>query len=1061
MKKLKIIAVFMISLILSLPFIFADQFSVERFSGVDNIDGFARDGDVLTVEVLAEMKGNPTEEIAKQRVKIFSLGSTNVFDSCTKQAGTDLYKCKYSTGDILNVGRETYTMKLYDADNNEKASLTRDLITDFLEPSVKSYSINPDVTKDPSVSIAYIVEDYASELGNVGFCTGIKEISIADEGKEITRIGGNLGQCAVSGTFTYNIPTNVKFRSSNICLRAYDFFDQSSAPECAELKIDRKSPEITGFEFRDADGFSFEHVKPGQAITGDVYVEITDEGGIDSSKVFADFSALNPGLRRMPADGSSGEFYIWEDITTTNPETCSVVFEAADILGNTALTTLNCQFEIDDLGPTAKEIRTEAKDEDGTYLLGINGTITATFTEQGSGLDKADVFLDLGGIGLGANVKADECTNTQGDDWECKWYVTPAHGTVTSSVRLSSKSADDLGNPVTNSVQADIRSDTDPPKDLKVLEVNIYHTQGADYGDLTVRGDNVEFKIAVTGASEAFANFSEIGAGYVQGICDDNETLTKCTFSDVVTVNGPLQTNIGFEFFDRARNKASIGYDLTVYGIANETKFNYWKSSVECSPELIDRSVTSLIEHPVYCHIKLNPINPIENLEPAFTTVADLSECSGPISGYISDIKTINNGAGSKNPYLAISLAPTEFNIDELSFSCPVYITTKIGDFVTPTAEQEEVNVSLKFYNMPLGKLYDEMDKDIEDALNRAEKNWGWVEKAQEWVRTAERICTIKSLISTVLGVLDVVLLGISAAVAAAKAIPGGQGASEALEQTRQTLCGQGKGPIEQFVYGMGTDQAGFSFFNVMDQFCSFVNCQQLKETGGTSELINDVTAKNPVCSSVKDFLNLGIDVNVEDVTRKYEGTQDTSSINVKDSLIMSAACLCIPGIIYNLNKLAQIECRYAICLAKDVKDAGIPSSWCRDEKHYLTCNFVLGEIFSLLPLAHLYNQVVNILKSIFTNPISAVAAITGCLCGGCKSLGIGYDFCKSKDQGFAYAACSIPLVAAKVGDAIASWNLIKDSDYWKTGTGYCDEAKEIGQDIERARKQRQKGGSS
>ena len=46
MNKLKLISAFMISLVLTLPFIFADQLSVQRFSGADNIDGFARDEDI-------------------------------------------------------------------------------------------------------------------------------------------------------------------------------------------------------------------------------------------------------------------------------------------------------------------------------------------------------------------------------------------------------------------------------------------------------------------------------------------------------------------------------------------------------------------------------------------------------------------------------------------------------------------------------------------------------------------------------------------------------------------------------------------------------------------------------------------------------------------------------------------------------------------------------------------------------------------------------------------------------------------------------------------------------
>ena len=175
--------------------------------------------------------------------------------------------------------------------------------------------------------------------------------------------------------------------------------------------------------------------------------------------------------------------------------------------------------------------------------------------------------------------------------------------------------------------------------------------------------------------------------------------------------------------------------------------------------------------------------------------------------------------------------------------------------------------------------------------------------------------------------------------------------------------------------------------------------------------------------------------------------------IDVKESLIWSTVCFCIPGILYNLNKLREIECRYAVCLAQDVKEQGIPVSWCKDEKHYLTCTFIVGEIFSIIPYAALADKVITVIKDIFANPISIVQVVSGCLCGGCKGTVLeSIDFCASDttEAGWGYVFCAVSKTVSKVGDAIASYEGMEDSHYWSLkagGNSWCKQAEKLGLD--------------
>lgn len=207
----------------------------------------------------------------------------------------------------------------------------------------------------------------------------------------------------------------------------------------------------------------------------------------------------------------------------------------------------------------------------------------------------------------------------------------------------------------------------------------------------------------------------------------------------------------------------------------------------------------------------------------------------------------------------------------------------------------------------------------------------------------------------------------------------------------------------------------------------------------------------NPVCKGVQDWQKAGISLDLED----YQIGQAKPPTDVKENLILSTACLCIPGTLYNINKMRQIRCQYAYCLGKRVLEEGLPKSYCDDEKAYLTCNYVTGQIFDLIPFTWLANQISSMVQDFYANPISIVAAVAGCLCGGCKGLlPIAIDYCapdKGKATGFnaaMYVTCSVFKTAAKLGDAIQAIKTMqgKGSDYFKVkpSKDWCKEAEEL-----------------
>lgn len=78
----------MMLLIVSLPVVFAQELSVQKFYGRDKVKGYARTQDEFTIEVLAKIPG---DVITKEQVRLHFEDSDISFDSCT-QLG-DSYNC--------------------------------------------------------------------------------------------------------------------------------------------------------------------------------------------------------------------------------------------------------------------------------------------------------------------------------------------------------------------------------------------------------------------------------------------------------------------------------------------------------------------------------------------------------------------------------------------------------------------------------------------------------------------------------------------------------------------------------------------------------------------------------------------------------------------------------------------------------------------------------------------------------------------------------------------------------------------------------------------------------
>ncbi|MBW2973592.1 hypothetical protein KY346_04315 [Candidatus Woesearchaeota archaeon] len=1061
-KALQLAALFMALLVLALPVAIAQKLDVDQFSGKDKVEGIVRPADdALYIIVTAEMRGNPTPELARKRLKLVHGGDEEFFSSCTSLSSS-MYQCLYNSTDIINSGAEEYRIILLDAENNELKSVKKVLVVDRMPPQIIQFSVQPEMSRTGDMNIKYFIEDYGKKSGDTAICAGLKEISITADSTTLKKVDFDQPNVCDSGEqeFDYSYSTEDKFVGLDVCLVARDYLGQESDVTCESFSIDNSPPRIKSVEFRDKDGYEFSHIKTGQKVVADMFVTIDNEDDVVLDSVKADLSNINPGAGVKKADEGSENIFVWRNVAITSPSTCEVDVSAVDEIGNEASTTLTCTLPVDDTGPVPQNIYASAASSNATPLIGVNGTIYVDFLEEGSGMDKGRAFLDLHNLGLGTVVQADKCSDQGNNIWTCEWTVAPKVSTGNYKITSITGTNDDLGN-YAGAMSTNVDFDMTPPE-INSVDVTFIH-ENADYGPYAVYGDTIEFFFNITDAVEGYANLSMIGGGYAPAIeC----TEKHCKFSSLIDVSGPLNATIHFDFFDIARNHEAYDYDFYVYGVMiNDTETNYWKSKVTCSPTLIDRHTAELYNHPVYCRVKLTPNNP--DVEPVFVKPGDLDLCTGDFAGYVVDVEAINNNLGSKDPYLVFTLAAAPFEINELKFTCPVFVASRVGDFFSPGVEIENATVKLEFYDLPYGEAYSNMEDEIKSAMKSAMRDWEWVGTVEDIMDMARKICNVKTTFTSSLAALEAVLdlLVVAGAIVGI----GSKDAGQALISAAQTLCkteasldsifsGKPKAKSGEKITKKETKKKTLNLFNIADLLCKMANCQLSREEAEKYE--DDIVVKaswifgagnEEVCKFYKDLAGGALLLDTNKLMKDSETGAAMSPVDIKESIVGSVACTCLPGITYNLNKMRQIYCGYAYCLGKHVLEEGLPKSYCMNEKAYLTCNYVVGQIFEFAPFTALVEKYNRIIQDVYANPISAITVLSSLVCGGSGGAGGFYDYCYPRgsleedtaNMGL-YLLCTLSLTTAKVGDAIASIMLVEDEWTKDVSENYCDKAEEM-----------------
>lgn len=1031
-------------LIVTLPVAFAQELNVNKYSGMDNANGAIKPEDNLTIEVRAQIPGDPT--IMKDQVRLVLGTEFLTFDNCVKTAEPNYYTCTFE--DEVEVFENLpFAVELWNDDNQKVKTANASIIVDALSPIVKNFSVTP-IMSNGNVDISFKIEDYGLNSAVAAQCSGVKSILIVSQQGDVnttvaTRTGTS-GTCLLEDEFPVTLTTSGE---QTICLYTKDFVNHDAPPKCVDIVVDHTPPNISAISIVNHLGDDITHVHSGHEIPANIHALITDDGQIDSTQVFADFNKLSPAYgANAPADYNTGSIYTWSQIPVKEVSLCSLTIKATDTLGNTAVQTMDCSIRADDAAPIFVRHKPQAL-RGNTSLLGYDTPFILEFDEKdntgakGIGMSLINSYLDMSDIGLTNFERADTCYETEGTKWECAWYVKPPASTSQGSYTftLVEGTSDDLDNFATFGQTFDVVYDNDGPDGAVIKEFAIISQEEAPLKEGAIMGDSLSFVVSAANFTSVTANFSDFGGSQTAtpieiGCSSDNDTV-DCEFVQPIELEGPYTGNATFTFVDDANNRAVVSKQIEIYGAGAETSANFWTvHSIDCTPRLIDREVASARPPYVSCRVTLRtprtditPLSVVSSTDP-------LTDCTGNTT-YLRDVYVTNDIVGKKDPYLFYVLEPTNYDINQLNISCPLIVrslkTNSTGKFAIPGSQTINVTNSFEFYNNPAGEAYANLDSKIKRALDNDFAVGNYLKWLEDILFYTKQICTMFGAVANVLNALAQVTSMLGVTGSALTKVPYGQAAGKSLEGQAATFCNT-EVSIENAIYGPQVKE-------ILNTLCGLATCQAAAD-GDWSFDASWFGGGAPWCRGGSGF-NLD-DWGIPAVKQLGGG------IDIQSSLVLSTACLCIPGIIYNLQKMKEIYCFEAVCYHDMVKEQGYPVSFCNGQYNYMWCTFVVNEVFAGVPFVGLFNKMMDMTVNIVSNPLLAVGVSFGMYCQvACPK------FPADGAVGSAeFLACSsYKLFAALMESVALFWGMAESgSKFWKpTNNEYCNRARDIKDDYD------------
>lgn len=188
--------------------------------------------------------------------------------------------------------------------------------------------------------------------------------------------------------------------------------------------------------------------------------------------------------------------------------------------------------------------------------------------------------------------------------------------------------------------------------------------------------------------------------------------------------------------------------------------------------------------------------------------------------------------------------------------------------------------------------------------------------------------------------------------------------------------------------------------------------------------------------------LNIGI-ANAAEPTRQEAAATLCGPFDVRDSLVLSIVSMCLGGVLEKTHQWKEIQCQSIVCHYEAVK-YGLDPTFCEKQEEYLTCSYIVGELFAFPPLAVL-DYWRNAIAQVIANPVgflwSVAAKKARAYLAGCKDIA-----CSPK---FVYASASFLIVTDIAGVINTLMQMFENGFFGGSEASACERVPEIRREMQ------------
>ena len=940
------VAVFLVVLVLTMPIYSASALAasvrITKNSGQAGIDGFIEgNNDIWTVQATVNdvAEGEVTPE--KMRVKLGS--QTDTFDSCSSSS-LGGYTCEYLSDLSTGVSEASYTFTVdYSGGGSDSSAITADssgpqITFPILKQENSQILLDFTVTDQPSYGVGLAtIEIMNAETGEVlqtimNLVPGEKEFKYGED-------GGFAGVLQAPGFLT-----GEGARSINI--KAEDRLGHSTTSAARVVKIDYVKPQVVGdsLNFTDLKDFVGSYLRK-SPMTIDI-IETSSLASLNSevsaSSEDLNFADTKASCELYPDEDNKWKC-TWPEVEVHPTGTITVNIKSKDEKGNVVESVVSKNFAQDTSAPTIDFFGTERTFEDKSYVKNGENRFILQVKDQGAGMSIDGIRANLGGVGGDGSQQAPDSCEQKEDLFICYWALTK-NDFGTDVVRVSLSQFEDKAGNQGELRQLELVVDRAGPEVDKIefyghseigdkdyfqsndalkIKMNVSEKSGLS---VLVDLNNVVPDAANTYPVGSFGQGLPVEAGWKVFTQDDcvrvREQVWQCEFvTDAIKSGYDTSVPLHIKVQDTAGNDAQnvLGwietpknmksgtkgnYYFELLGIAEEESPNFWEVSgrpIFLQP-FVDLDIVSLIQARMPVKVQLQSVTPqVSVVDMNIIGCQALSENAPEISRSVLYGGIDPQGVPNPAANIIMEFAPFEktlllganrtstFTEVKVDYLCQLKIYSKVGKNAVRAAEVQEIIISVPFAFSTLGAVDENVGWKVENMRNnelfKASKAIAVMNDALTWIRY------LANLLNVIVSVIQIADLF-----------------SEGLSETGDAFTGTGiLSPIGTALQGgclaAQTSQAvSWEFVDYLQIPISILTCSP-----------NVYDPGNPAADTPKGQEGSSIGIgwyyywqrNILGIYNVASGRDliGAPATSLYDNIYTSALGLCLPGIIYNLNK--------------------------------------------------------------------------------------------------------------------------------------------------------------